>query len=166
MSNLERILISIYFPQFRSPSCSRFENFFISIVKKKNPLNKNNKINVSKNIYPEKIVRNEDKRTSVEIKGIPMDMTKKEVRNFIEQYGNLNYLYITKDPNDIEKKSSIAYVNVINYKSIIPLYMNLRNYIFKRNEHNYNLKVSYSLAQGKNQLKQFIKQNNSYKYTD
>ena len=95
-----------------------------------------------------------------------MDMTKKEVRNFIEQYGNLNYLYITKDPNDIEKKSSIAYVNVINYKSIIPLYMNLRNYIFKRNEHNYNLKVSYSLAQGKNQLKQFIKQNNSYKYTD
>ena len=44
--------------------------------------------------------------------------------------------------------------------------MNLRNYIFKRNEHNYNLKVSYSLAQGKNQLKQFIKQNNSYKYTD
>ena len=161
MSNLERILLSMYFPQFRSTNCSRFENLFISIVKKKSPLNKKN---ISKNIYPEKIVRNEDKRTSVEIKGIPMDMTKKEVRNFIEQYGNLNYLYITKDPNDIEQKSSIAYANVINYKSIVPLYMNLRNHIIIRNEQNYNLKVMYSLAQGKNQLKQFIKQNHSYKY--
>ena len=162
MSNLERILISIYFPQFRSPNCSRFENFFISIIKKNNPF----KRNISKTIYPEKIFRNEDKRTSVEIKGIPMDMSKKEVRNFIEQYGNLNYLYITKDPNDIEKKSSIAYVNLINYKSIIPLYMNLRNYIIKRNEHIYNIKIMYSLHQGKNQLKQFIKQNHSYKYTN
>ena len=166
MSILDRILISIYFPQFRSPNCSRFENLFISIVKKKNSLNKNSKVNTSKSIYPEKIVRNEDKRTSVEIKGIPMDMTKKEVRNFIGQYGNLNYLYIIKDPNDIEKKSSIAYVNVINYKSIIPLYMNLRNYIFKRNEKIYNIKVMYSIAQGKNELKQFLKQNNSYKYSD
>ena len=125
-------------------------------------INKNKK-NISKNIYPEKIVRNEDKRTSVEIKGIPMDMTKKEERNFIEQYRNINYLYIIKDPNDIEKKSSIAYVNVINYKSIVPLYMNLRNYIFKRNEQIYNLKVMYSFAQGKNQLKKFIKENHSYK---
>ena len=166
MSILERILISIYFPQFRSPNCSRFENLFISIVKKKNSLNKYSKVNTSKSIYPEKIVRNEDKRTSVEIKGIPMDMTKKEVRNFIEQYGNLNYLYIIKDPNDVEKKSSIAYVNLINYKSIIPLYMNLRNYIFKRNEKIYNIKVMYSIAQGKNELKQFLKQNNSYKYSD
>ena len=163
---MERLLICIYFPQFKSPTNSRFESFFVSILKKENPLNKNKSAKQTKNIYPEKIVRNEDKRTSVEIKGIPMDMTKKEVRNFIEQYGNINYLYIIKDPNDIEKKSSIAYVNVINYKSIIPLYMNLRNYIFKRNEQNYNLKVMYSFAQGKNQLKQFIKQNNSYKYTD
>ena len=154
MSNLERILISIYFPQFRSPSCSRFENFFISIVKKKNPLNKNSKINVSKNIYPEKIVRNEDKRTSVEIKGIPMDMTKKEVRNFIEQYGNLNYLYITKDPNDIEKKSSIAYVNVINYKTILKIVQKFEQLkIFNSSEKDFSkVEIFYSGTQGKHAL--------------
>ena len=92
-------------------------------------------------------------------------MSKKDVRSFIEQYGNLNYLYIEKDPNDLEKKTSIAYVNVINYKSIIPLYMNLRNYKFKIDDKLYDVKIIYSIAQGKKQLKQYIKQINSCKYS-
>ena len=54
-------------------------------------------------------------------------MSKKEIRNCIEKYGNLNFLYIVKDLNNEKKNTSIAYVNVINYKSIIPIYMNLRN---------------------------------------
>ena len=152
---MERILISLYFPQFKSPNFSRFESFFVSLLKKENPLNKNNK---SKTIYPEKIVRNEDKRTSIIIKGIPTDMPKKDVRNFIEKYGNLNYLYITKDSTDEEKKTSIAFVNVINYKSIIPLFMNLRNYKFNSNGELYSLKIMYSSAQGKKQLKEYVKQ--------
>ena len=164
MSITERIIISMYFPQFHSPNCSRFESFFVSILKKENPLNKNN--NKSKIIYPEKIVRNEDKRTSIIIKGIPTDMPKKDVRNFIEKYGNLNYLYITKDSTDEEKKTSIAFVNVINYKSIIPLFMNLRNYKIKRDEKIFHIKIMYSFVQGKKQLKQYIKQNHSYKYID
>lgn len=164
MSFLERILLLIYYPQFHSPNESRFESFFVSILKKENPLNKH--INKSKIIYPEKIVRNEDKRTSIIIKGIPTDMPKKDVRNFIEKFGNLNYLYITKDSTDEEKKTSIAYVNVINYKSIIPLFMNLRNYKFIKNEQIFNIKIMYSFIQGKKQLKQFIKQNHSYKCID
>ena len=164
MSNMERIFISLYFPQFRSANCSRFENFFVSIVKKENPLNKKN--NKSKIIYPEKIIRNEDKRTSIIIKGIPMDISKKEVRNFIEKFGNLNYLYITKDLTDEDKKTSIAYVNVINYKSIIPLFMNLRNYKFKKKDQIFNIKIMYSFIQGKKQLKQYIKQNHFYKYNN
>ena len=163
MSILERIIISIYFPQFNSPNCSRFESFFVSILKKENPLNKNNK---SKTIYPEKIVRNEDKRTSLIIKGIPMDMSKKEVRNIIEKYGNLNYLYLTKDTTSEGNNTSIAYVNVINYKSIIPLFMNLRNFKLKRNEQIFNIKVMYSLVQGKKQLKQYIKKNHFCKYSE
>ena len=156
MSILERILISIYFPQFKSPNCSRFESFFVSIIKKGNSLNKN--INKSKIIYPEKIVRNEDKRTSLIIKGIPMDMSKKDVRNFIEKYGNLNYLYITKDLDSYEeKKTSVAFINVINYKTIIPLFMNLRNYKFNSNGQLYDLKIMYSPVQGKKQLKQYVK---------
>ena len=156
MSNLERIFISLYFPQFKSVNCSRFELFFVSILKKEKPLNK--KDNNSKIIYPEKIVRNEDKRTSIIIKGIPIDISKKEVRNFIEKFGNINYLYITKDPNDEEKKTSITYVNLINYKSIIPLFMKLRNYKFNKNEQIYNITIMYSFIQGKKQLKRYIQQ--------
>ena len=157
MAYLERILLLIYFPQFSSPNSSRFESFFISNHQKENPNNKN--IIKSKNIFPEKIIRNEDKRTSLIIKGIPKDMPKKEVRDFIEKYGNLNYLYIIQDINNIEKNSSIAFVNVINYKSIIPIYMNLRNYKLIKNGQIYSIQVMYSSVQGKEQLKQFIKKN-------
>ena len=114
MGFLERILLLIYFPQFKSPNNSRFESFFLSILKKDNPFKKNK--NKSKIIFPEKIIRNEDKRTSLIIKGIPYEMSKKEIRNCIEKYGNLNFLYIVKDLNNEKKNTSIAYVNVINYK--------------------------------------------------
>lgn len=157
MELLERILLLIYFPQFSSPNSSRFESFFISNFKKENHSNKN--INKSKNIFPEKIIRNEDKRTSLLIKGIPKDMSKKEVRDFIEKYGNLNYLYIIQDINSIKKNSSIAFANVINYKSIIPIFMNLRNYKLVKNGQVYTIQIMYSSAQGKEQLKQYIKQN-------
>ncbi len=166
MSIKERIIISMYFPQFQSPNCSRFESFFMSIIKKDNPLNKNN--NKSKIIYPEKIVRNEDKRTSLIIKGIPRDVTKKEIRSIIQKFGNLNYLYLTKDTttNEGNNKTSNAYVNVINYKSIIPLYMNLRNYKFERNKQIFNITIMYSVVQGKKQLKQYIKNNHFCRYSD
>ena len=157
MGFAERILLLIYFPQFKSPNNSRFESFFISILKKENSF-KNNK-NKSKVIFPEKIIRNEDKRTSLIIKGIPHDMSKKEVRDLIEKYGNLNFLYIIKDSNNEEKDSSIAYANVINYKSIIPIYMNLRNIEIKRNEITYRIKMAYSCAQGKEELKNYIRHN-------
>ena len=85
-------------------------------------------------------------------------MTKKEVRDFLEKYGNLNYLYIIKDINE-ENNSSIAYVNVINFKSIILLYLNLRNYKLIKNGRTYRFKIMYSNVQGKEKLKQYIKQN-------
>ena len=157
MGFTERILLLIYFPQFKSPNNSRFESFFISILKKENSF-KNNK-NKSKVIFPEKIIRNEDKRTSLIIKGIPHDMSKKEVRDLIEKHGNLNFLYIIKDSSNEETDSSIAYANVINYKSIIPIYMNLRNIEIKRNEITYRIKMSYSCVQGKEELKKYIKHN-------
>ena len=157
MGLLERILLIIYFPQFSSPSCSRFESFFVSILKNENHFKKTKM--KSKVIFPEKIVRNEDKRTSLIIKGIPSYMTKKEVRDFIEKYGNLNYLYIIKDSFNKEKDSSIAFLNVINYKSIIPIFMNLRNYKFKKDGKAYTIKIMYSNIQGKEELKDYVKKN-------
>ena len=159
MGFLERILLLLYFPQFKSPESSRFESFFISIYKKEKKIKKKVK-KLSKIIFPEKIIRNEDKRTSLMIKGIPIDISKKEIRNIIEKYGNLNYLYIIKDPKNTEHNTSIAFVNVVNYKSIIPLYMNLRNYKFNRNGNVYSIEIIYSNAQGKEKLNQYVKKIN------
>ena len=46
---------------------------------------------ISKLIFPEKIIRNEDKRTSIVIKGIPIDTKKCKVRDFVEKFGNINH---------------------------------------------------------------------------
>ena len=157
MAYLERIILSIYFPQFHSPSNSRFESFFVSIKKQENQLSKKFKPLFSTKIYPEKIARNEDKRTSLIIKGIPCDMSKNEVRNLIDKFGNINFLYITKSPFNNEENSSIAFVNVINYKSIIPIFMNLRKLKIEKLGQIFKIKIIYSSAQGKQQLKEFIK---------
>ena len=158
MGFLERILLLLYFPQFKSYESSRFESFFISFCKKEKAIKKQK--NNSLIIFPEKIISNEDKRTSLMIIGIPLDTSKKEVRNLIEKYGNLNYLYIIKDPKNLESNTSIAFVNVVNYKSIIPLYMNLRNYKFNKNGKIYNIKIQYSNVQGKEKLNQYLKKIN------
>ena len=136
INSIERIILFIYFPQFNRPECSRFESFFRTMSK--NDSSKKKKRNKSRTICPEKIVRNEDKRTSIVIKGIPTDMPKKEVQALIKKYGNLNYLYITKDLNcDGEKKTSIAFIN--------------------SNGEMYNIKLMYASVQGKKQLKQYVK---------
>ena len=155
MSFLERILLKIYFPQFNCPNESRFNSLFISINKKENSLK--GKLNKSKEIYPEKIIRNEDKRTSLLIKGIPKYISKDEIRNLVEKYGNINYLYIAKESKNKEKDTSIAFINVINYKSIISLFMNLRYLKFEKNGKIYDTKIMYSNIQGKQKLGEYIK---------
>ena len=153
-NTFEQILLFLYYPQFKSHNNSRFESFFQTIQNDDISLGEGS---LSKKIYPDKIISNEDKRTSLKIEGIPTDLTKKEIRNLIEKYGNINYLYVTKYNNKREQLSSIAYINVINFRTIIPLFMNLRNISFNRNGKLYKLKIMYSSAQGKKQLKQYIK---------
>ena len=163
MSFLERILLSLYYPQFKSPINSRFETFFVSILKMENPLNKH--INRTNTIYPEKIARNEDKRTSLVIKGIPKNMSKNEVRNLLDKFGNINFLYIINSRNNNKNNNtSIAFVNFINFKSIIPLFMNLRNYKIEKFGKSYSLNISYSNVQGKPKLKEFIQKYKLSKY--
>ena len=164
-NTIEQILLFLYFPQFKSQNCSRFESFFQTIQANDISLMEGN-LQRSKMIYPEKIIRNEDKRTSLIIRGIPTDLTKKEIRNLIEKYGNINYLYVTKTIKSKEQLSSIAYINVINYRTIIPLFMNLRNVSFIRDGKLYKLKIMYSAAQGKKQLKKYIKRIYFYEYLE
>jgi len=86
MELYERIILSLYYPQFYSPINSRFESFFNSLEKKEN--NSNLKTNKSKIIFPEKIARNEDKRTSLLIKGIPDYYSKNDIINYITKFDN------------------------------------------------------------------------------
>ena len=164
-NSFEQILISFYFPQFKSQDNSRFESFFQSI-KNYNVLPEKDDTYRSKKIYPEKIIRNEDKRTSLFIQGLPRDLSKKDIRNLLEKYGNINYLYVTKNKNDKEKNNSVAYLNVINYRTIIPLFMNLKNLSFNIDGKIYTIKIMYSAAQGKKQLKQYIKRSFFCKYLE
>ena len=155
MGLYEKIILSLYYPQFYSPINSRFESFFNSLEKKGN--NSNLKINKSKIIFPEKIARNEDKRTSLLIKGIPDYYSKNDIINYLTKFGNINYFYISKKEKN--KNTLTAFINVINYKSIIPLFMNLRNLKFNNCGNNYNIEITYSKIQGKQKLKQYIKKN-------
>lgn len=155
MGLYDQIILSLYYPQFYTPINSRFETFFNSLEKKEN--NSNSKLNKSKIIFPEKIARNEDKRTSLLIKGIPDYYSKNDIINYITKFGNINYFFISKNVKN--KNTLIAFINVINYKSIIPIFMNLRNLKFAIKGNIYNIEITYSKIQGKQKLKQYIKKN-------
>jgi RNA recognition motif-containing protein len=149
-------IISLYFPQFDSPPISRFQNFFIYLAKIENA--KKKKKEISNIIYPDKIMQGEDKRTSIVIKNIPRNMKKKDIRNMVEKYGNINFLTIAKDQ---ERESYMkAYLNMINYKSIIPIYMGLRKVTFNYQGNIINIQIVYSEVQGKSELKKIF--NNEY----
>ena len=149
MYEKDRIILKLIFPQFRSSNTSRFHNFFINL-KKMESLKKKKK-EYSQIIYPEKIMQGEDKRTSIVIKNIPKNVKKKDIRNMVEKYGNINFLVISKD---VEKENYInAYLNMINYKSIVPIYMNLRKINFNYQGNLINIQIMYSDIQGKVQLK-------------
>jgi hypothetical protein len=155
MGLYDQIILSLYYPQFYTPINSRFETFFNSLEKKEN--NPNAKLNKSKIIFPEKIARNEDKRTSLLIKGIPDYYSKNDIINYITKFGNINYFFISKNVKN--KNTLIAFINVFNYKSIIPIFMNLRNLKFAISGNIYNIEITYSKIQGKQKLKQYIKKN-------
>ena len=151
MNIRDQIIIQLNFPHFNSPISSRFESLFLLL----NKTGGNKKKNVSYKIFPERIISGEDKRTSIIIKNIPKSIDKKEIRDMVEQFGNINFLRITQDKTT--KNFIIAYLNVINYKSVVPIFMGLRKHAF-----NYNNKVVlnelyYSKYQGKEELKRYLK---------
>ena len=111
--------------------------------------------NVSYKIFPERIISGEDKRTSILIKNIPKNIQKKEIRGMVEQFANINYLGITQDKKI--KNFIIAYINVINYKSVVPIFMGLRKRIFNYNNKEIITELYYSKIQGKEKLKKIFK---------
>jgi len=151
MSLSDIILVQLYFPHFHSPSSSRFEDLFLILDKSDG--NKNN--NLSYLIFPERIIRGEDKRTSILMKNIPKTIKKKEIRSLVENFANINYLGLKQDKKS--KDFNVAYLNVINYKSIVPIYMGLRKHTFLYNDKKIVTELFYSKYQGKEQLKKSLK---------
>lgn len=151
----DKIIIDLYFPQFQSPLSSRFESLFLflnkndSIAKKKNI--------ISYTILPDQVMQGEDKRTSLIIKNIPKNVKKKEIRSLIEKYGNINFLAVSKDKN--VENCIVAYLNVINYKSIVPIFMGLRKHSFSYLGKTFNIEIYYSRVQGKDELKKLFNYN-------
>ena len=151
MSIKDQILIQLHFPYFISPSSSRFESLFNVL----NKCNGNKKNDESYLIFPERIIRAEDKRTSILIKNIPKNIKKKEIRSLVEKYANINFLGITHDRKS--KSLIVAYLNVINYKTIVPIFMALRKNTFNYNNQKILTKMYYSKFQGKEELKKIFK---------
>ena len=56
MSNLERSILSLYYPQFHSPNNSRFESFFESIKQQENHLSKKLKPLISTKFIQKKLL--------------------------------------------------------------------------------------------------------------
>ena len=62
---------------------------------------------------------------------------------------------IEPDPNSIY--FNIAYLNVINYKSIVSIYMGLRKHTFNYFNKDILIKIYYSNIQGKEELRKIFK---------
>ena len=156
MSLSDKILVQLYFPHFNSPSSSRFEALFLFLDKnnRNKNKNKNKNNNISYYIFPERIIRGEDKRTSILIKNIPKTIKKREIRSLVENFANINYLGIKQDKKS--KDFNIAYLNVINYKSVVPIYMGLRKHTFDYHNTKIVTELFYSKYQGKEELKKLL----------
>ena len=156
MNLRDSIYLQLYFSQFNSPPSSRFESLFIFLSKNDSKVKKKHVI--SNIILPERVMQGEDKRTSLIIKNIPKNVKKKDIRNMIEKYGNINFLSISKDQNI--NNYIVAYLNVINYKSVVPIYMGLRKQTFNYLGKTKNIEIYYSKIQGKDELKKLCKNDN------
>ena len=66
-----------------------------------------------------------DKRTSIIIKNIPEDVSDEQFKKIVYSFNQgINFFYI---PMNIKtrKKLGVAFVNVLNYKQIVPIYKGL-----------------------------------------
>jgi protein phosphatase 1 regulatory subunit 42 len=128
-------IVDLIFPSFEKPQESRFNKFF------KECENRNFEDKILKlNGY--KIYTGEDKRTTILIKNIPKNMTKNQLKMVLEKIANINYLYI---PLFMLTRDNLrcAFVNVVNSKSIIDIYLKLRKINFKYDNPNTKIEILF-----------------------
>ena len=82
------------------------------------------------------------------IKNLPNDITKASLNELLSDIGNINYLYLPHDKYS-NKCLRFAFVNVVNYKTIIQLYNKLNGIRLEDFEMKRSLEIFYSKVQGK-----------------
>ena len=96
------------------------------------------------------------------IKNIPDDISDEQFKNIVFNFNKeINFFYI---PANIKtrKKLRVAFVNVLNYKQIVPIYMGLLYRMkFRYNNPNIEMEICYSKVQGKPLLLQRFFPNSS-----
>ena len=137
-------LIDLIFPKFEKREESRFNKFFSE--------NKGNSfIGKKLQLNGHKIFTGEDKRTTILIKNIPRNMTKNQLKLILEKIANINYIYIPLFMLSADNLRC-AFVNVVNSKSIIDIYLKLKKINFVYDNPNTKIEISYSQLQGKKAL--------------
>lgn len=74
-------------------------------------------------INPDKITQVLDKRSWIVLTTIPLYLNVHLIIAIIEFYDNINYLHINQLKKNIYKT---FYINIVNYKSFVPVYIFLR----------------------------------------
>ena len=152
--NREKTLVlKLLFSGFSYPQESRF----IKIFHKPKNIQKNNSNKTkdkSLNIEPINIINGKDKRTTIIIKNLPHDISKEDLKLIIEPLGNINFIYIPLLIKNKNKTSfPCAYINVINYKTILKIIQKFEqlktlNHI-QNNKDLSKVEIFYSGTQGK-----------------
>ena len=132
---------------FNHPKESRFKDLFSSMkIKKKRK---------AMSVNPKNVMLGIDRRTSIIIKNIPEDITSDQFKSIVMQYNPLIDFFYVPIKIRTRKRLRVAFVNVLNYSQIVPIYMGL---IYKSkfvyNSHGVEMEICYSKVQGKNQLMQ------------
>ena len=154
------LILKLLFSGFSYPQESRFVKIFFSQATKKTQI-----INIIKpkkqslNIESINVVNGKDKRTTIIIKNLPNDISKEEIKSIIEPLGNINFIYIPlliKNKNKHKNILPCAYINVINYKTIIKIVQKFEQLKILNQFQNIKdfskIEIFYSGTQGKNAL--------------
>ena len=129
---------------FQYPSESRFKEFFTQHKAKKK--------RKTMMVNPKYVNLGLDKRTSIIIKNIPDYISDDQFRNIILHLNkNIDFFYV---PSNIKTRKNlrVAFVNVLESKQIVPIYMGLYKMKFVYNSPNIEMEICYSKVQGKEQL--------------
>ena len=149
--NLNKDLNSLV---FKHPKESRFKFFFNNLKSKRK--------RKTMSVNPKNIMLGLDKRTSIIIKNIPEEFTPEQCKQIVLNFNPYIDFYYVPIKIKTRKKLRVAFVNVLNFLDIVPIYMGLL-YKMKFIYHNPNIEmeVCYSKVQGKNLLiKRFFQELN------